>query len=419
MTSHRDTKDSAHLSPADDALEALLQFGVAMLRAGNTAARTHEWIEVISRKLAIQSVSVSLSIDSITVTVRRSGGWVTVMREIGPPAVNVSRIGRLEQLAKTMRRDAAPRAILEMLAKIESEPVTYSAWLIVVAVGAASCGFAFINGAAAFELIAAGVAGAIGQWFRMWLSRNGYNQFGVAALTALTASGVFVVLAALLRNAGFETANFPAGFMASVLFLVPGFPLVGGLFDLLQYKTVAGVSRLAYGTMILLAVALGLSIVIEIAAIDLSRQPSPELAYSLTLLLRAAASFVAGGAFAMLFNSSVRAAVAAGLLALCANSLRLTLVDMGMMLAPAAFFAAFAIGLVAILADRFYSVPRVAMTVAPIVIMMPGVYAFEMIVLFNRGQMVEALQASASCGFVIGALAMGLATARFFSLKRS
>jgi len=55
------------------------------------------------------------------------------------------------------------------------------------------------------------------------------------------------------------------------------------------------------------------------------------------------------------------------------------------------------------------------MAVAPIVIMMPGVYAFEMIVLFNRGQMVEALQASASCGFVIGALAMGLATARFFS----
>jgi len=55
--------------------------------------------------------------------------------------------------------------------------------------------------------------------------------------------------------------------------------------------------------------------------------------------------------------------------------------------------------------------------VAPVVIMMPGVYAFEMVVLFNRGQMIEALQASASCGFVIGALAMGLATARFFSLK--
>jgi hypothetical protein len=44
--------------------------------------------------------------------------------------------------------------------------------------------------------------------------------------------------------------------------------------------------------------------------------------------------------------------------------------------------------------------------------MVPGIYAFEMIVLFNRGQILDALQASASCGFVIGALAMGLATVR-------
>jgi hypothetical protein len=40
-----------------------------------------------------------------------------------------------------------------------------------------------------------------------------------------------------------------------------------------------------------------------------------------------------------------------------------------------------------------------------------------MIVLFNHGRMVEALQASAAFGFVIGALAMGLATARFFRPK--
>jgi len=49
--------------------------------------------------------------------------------------------------------------------------------------------------------------------------------------------------------------------------------------------------------------------------------------------------------------------------------------------------------------------------------MIPGLYAFEMIVLFNRGQMLEALQASASFGFVIGALAMGLAAARFFGAR--
>ena len=91
-----------------------------------------------------------------------------------------------------------------------------------MAVGVASGGFAFINGAAAVELIAAAVAGATGQWFRTWLVRNRYNQYGAAALTALTASGAYVLLAALMRNVGLEIVNFPAGFMGSVLLLMAG-----------------------------------------------------------------------------------------------------------------------------------------------------------------------------------------------------
>lgn len=66
----------------------------------------------------------------------------------------------------------------------------------------------------------------------------------------------------------------------------------------------------------------------------------------------------------MLFNSSARTVVAAGLLALAANSLRLALTDMGMMLAPAAFFASLVIGLAALLAHDRFNVPRMAMTVA-------------------------------------------------------
>jgi uncharacterized membrane protein YjjB (DUF3815 family) len=250
---------------------------------------------------------------------------------------------------------------------------------------------------------------------RFWLSRRHANHYGVAALSAVAASGVYVLAAMLAHSAGVGFAHYPTGFIASVLFLIPGFPLIAALLDLLQYQTVAAVSRLAYGVMILLAVALGLSIVIAVAGIDLTRPPPLELMYPLKLLLRAVASFVAGCAFAMLFNAAPRTVLAAGLLALGANGLRLVLHDMGMMLAPAAFFATLAIGLVALVMDRHFNVPRMAMTVAPTVIMMPGIYAFEMIVFFNRGPMLDALQASAACGFIVGAMAMGLATARFFS----
>jgi uncharacterized membrane protein YjjB (DUF3815 family) len=241
------------------------------------------------------------------------------------------------------------------------------------------------------------------------------NHYAVAAVSAIMASGVFVLVAAVGSQFGFRFAQYPAGFIASILFLVPGFPLLAGLFDLLQYQTVAALSRLAYGLMILLAVAFGLSIIVAAGGIDVTRQPPLELAYGLKLLLRGIASFVAACAFAILFNSSPRTALAAGLLAIGANSLRLILIDVGVMPAPAAFFAALSIGFVALLTERRLDVPPVAVTVGPVVIMIPGILAFETIVFFNHGRMLDALQAFASCSFIIGALAIGLAVARVLS----
>jgi uncharacterized membrane protein YjjB (DUF3815 family) len=239
------------------------------------------------------------------------------------------------------------------------------------------------------------------------------NHFAAATLTALVASGVYVLIAVFAGLLGLRIPRHPAGFISSVLFLVPGFPLIAGLFDLLHHQTVAALSRLAHGVMILLVVAFGLSIVIELTGVDLSPQPALQLPYALKLLLRAVASFAAGSAFAMLFNNSARVVLAAGFLAAVANELRLVLHDTGMMLAPAAFFGALTIGLVALMADYRFKIPAVILTVPPIIIMVPGLYAFQTLVSLIRGELLEAMQAFAACGFVIGALAMGLAAARF------
>ena len=402
-------------TPAD-ALDVLLRFGVLMLQVGNTAVRTRQWIDVLAPKLGFGAVSAIVSLDSITLSVRQGSGWLTAMRQLGPPGINVSRIAQLEELGKNgasgesagrnRRRACGNRSLL--LRNIPSCRLPRPS-------GLASGGFAFLNGAAAPETVAAAIGGACGQSARLWLTRRHFNQYGAAALSAIAASGVYVLAAAAGSHFGFHFAQYPAGFIASVLFLVPGFPLVAALFDLLQYQTLAAVSRLAYGLMLLLAVAFGLSIVVGIAGIDVSRQPPFELAYVVKLLLRAVASFIAAYAFAMVFNSPPRIALAAGLVALGANELRLILIDTGMMLAPAAFFATLLIGLVALMAARRFDVPPMAVTVAPTVIMIPGLYAFEMIVLFNRGQVLEALQAFAACFFIVGALAMGLAVARFLS----
>jgi uncharacterized membrane protein YjjP (DUF1212 family) len=251
VTSYRDIKDNVPAASARDAVGVLLQFAAMMLGAGNTATRTRGAMEALARKMGLDALSVSLSFDGITASVRRSGEWITAVREIGPAGINVWQVAELERLAKTLGPEPPLREIEAKLVDIKSTAPKYSTLQIVVAVTLATGGFAFINGAAAPELIAAAIGGGIGQWVRMWLLRSRFNQYGAAALSAATASGVFVIAAGLARLGGFEFAHYPAGFIASVLFLVPGFPLIAGLFDLLQYQTVAAVSRFAFGLMIL------------------------------------------------------------------------------------------------------------------------------------------------------------------------
>jgi len=50
--------------------------------------------------------------------------------------------------------------------------------------------------------------------------------------------------------------------------------------------------------------------------------------------------------------------------------------------------------------------------------MTPGLYAFQTIVMLNQGEVLTALQAGANFCFVVGAMAMGLAAARFMTERR-
>jgi uncharacterized membrane protein YjjP (DUF1212 family) len=410
----------AAASPAADGIDVLAGFGAAMLRAGQTAARTREWMAVLGRKLTVDNLSVGITLDSIVTSGRYEAGTATVLREIGPPGVNAERLGVLESLAAQSEPGVSPQEIAGQLAAIEKRTPLYSVGWIAAAVGPACGGFAFLNGCGLPEIVAASIGGGFGQGLRIVLARRHLNQHVVAALCAIVASGAYLLVAAATARLGFGASNHPGGLISSILFLAPGFPLVAAQLDLVQYQTTAALTRLIYGVMLFLAATFGFSIVIGITGTSITHQPGGlELAYPVTLLLRAVASFVGACAFAMVFNCPARSVLAVGILGAIANELRLGLHDAGMMLAPATFFGALAVGLMASLVHRRLEAPRITLTVPAIIIMVPGVFAFEMIVFFNRGQMLEALQASASCAFVLGAMAMGLAAARLADARPS
>ncbi len=404
--------------PLTEALEVLLRFGTLMLRAGDTAFRVRDAMGMLAESMGLDGLDLQVTLNSMTATVRRGEAYATLTHEIAPIGINSWRIAELERLAQAKPRDLTPKVLGAKLDAIEAVPSLRPVLVVAIAIGLASGSFSYLNGGDLLGTVAAVIAGGLGQALRALLFVRRLNQYAVTALCAIFTAGLYCILIATLAPTGFGPGQ-AAGFVFSVLFLVPGFPLVAGLLDLMQHQLAAGIVRLSYAAMILLAAAIGLSAVAAVAGLTVA--PAPDAPYrldALAIALRALASFVGGCGFAILYNSSGRAVITVGILSLLGNDLRLALHDFGVPLAPATFCGALLAGLLASLVRAWWHEPRIALTVPSIIIMTPGLYFFQTIVMLNQGEVLPAVQAGATCFFIVGAMAVGLAAARFLTERR-
>jgi len=396
-----------------DALSVLLRFGAMMLRAGDTAFRVRQAMDLLATRLGVERLALHITLGGMTATAWQQGRATTLATEIAPPGIDAARIHALETLARDDRGALTAQKLADDLDRIEAEGPLHSIATVAAAIGLASAAFSYLNGGDLLGTGAAMVAGAVGQASRALLFRRRLNQYAVSAFAALLASGLYCLIVFVIAGRGFSSA-LAVGFISSALFLVPGFPLVAALLDLVQHQITAGMARLFYALMILLAAAFGLSVVADVANLPSVPPPAPGHGIEpMTLLWRALASFAGGCGFALLYNSRLHTVLTVGLLSLAGNELRLALHDLGMGLPPATFLGALAVGLLASVARAELHVPRIALTVPGIIIMTPGIYAFRTIVLLNQGEVLAAVEAGAICCFVIGAMALGLAAARF------
>jgi len=388
-----------------------------MLRAGDLSYRVRRGMGTLGTALGIEALAVHISLGSLSATARRGGEQVTLVSEVAPLGVNTRRMGALEHLAQTAEQGVSAQAVAARLDAIEAEPPVHR-FATLMAAGGMACGsFSFLNGGGPLEVLASLLGGAIGQAIRLLLSRGRFNQYAVTALCAVIASSAYCLVATILGHTGFAVPRHAAGFISSVLFLVPGFPLIAAMVDLLHQQMACGISRMVYGGMILVGAAFGVSLVCAVAGLTAQTPPPLLLSEPATLLLRAVASVVGGCSFAIMYNSSWRIVQVVGGLSLIGNELRLALHDSGIPLAPASFAGGLTVGMLSSLVLRRFHEPRTALTVPSIIIMVPGTYAFQAVIFFNQGDLQSGLQASFLCCSVVGAMALGLAVARFATVQ--
>ena len=155
--------------------------------------------------------------------------------------------------------------------------------------------------------------------------------------------------------------------------------------------------------------------VISLVGFSIETPPQQMPAKPLMIVAWAVASCCGGCGLAILYNGRYRNVLYVGVIALIGNEVRLLLHDAGVALPLATFLGALAVGLTASLVGRWIKEARVALTVPAAVMMVPGLYALETLIYFDRGEILKGLSAAGSVGFVVGSIAFGLAAARFIS----
>ena len=397
--------------------DAVLRLGLLMVAAGTGGYRVIRAMKRAARAMGFDRLDAEISITSVVCTFHRGVSFRTVVATQPAPAVDASRIEALEHLTHHLPNRMSANALTMCLDDIvHSVTHRWSRPVLMVAAGAACAAFALLNYFPVEGAAAVAVAAACGQLVRMILASRHLNQLGVVAMAAATSCLVFYLLnwALPLTHLPDDARAFAAGYIAAVLYLIPGFPLFSSMLDLSRFDITAGLTRLCYAMAVITAATMSVALVSAMTGLSpLSIDaPTPTARW---YLLAAVASFVGVGGFALLFNSSRRMVLFAASIGMVANMVRLVMIDAGVQPQYAAYTGGVVVGLLGAVITAQTTLPRITMTVPASVIMIPGTAMYRAVHFLNSGDIDQALSNAATAGLIIVWISAGLVTARILT----
>ncbi|MDO4665838.1 MAG: threonine/serine exporter family protein [Actinomycetaceae bacterium] len=419
-------------STVSDASKVVIRLGSMMQSCGASAYRIKIAMARLARAIGASDFHSQVSFGEISSTIYIDDTFRTEIAEQRRFGTNAAQLDRLRHFVQHLDPTMTVAKANATLNKISQFGPEYSTIENMLASGFSCACFCFLNRGGLMECILAGIAATFGQALRKQMMIRRMNHFGVWLMCGLVAAGVYVALASLAAWGlpfvfGLEkdlplwftgvSNGYRTGIVSAVLFLVPGFPMITAMLDLVRTDLLAGISRITYVLMLVISAGVAVWLVSLGANWRVDPPPHPPVGEPWLYLIRMLCSFAAAFGFAMLFNSTRKLCLWAAIICAILNPLRFLGVDLGLYWQFAVGLESFAIGIFAhvISAVTGYRYSRVSLTVPAAVLMIPGVPLYAALTHMNQGNYAGAMDSLAQVSLVILGIGIGLASARLIT----
>ena len=240
------------MQPVDAALDVAL---IVMKNGGSTDMADRTFKNIL-KGCGQKGVSASWRLDFVAAHGGAEGQSSTVMKPVGSIGVNLVRASEAVVLGERVAKGEVDVAVLPSeIKRVNTLAPHFNRWMIVAAAACAAAGFSQITGGDWGALGITFVAAGIGQFVRSLLQAM---KLAVAPVT-LTCGILSACIAGIgLRLGWSQTA--PAVAIASVIYMVPGLPLINGFVDMVRHKyLLVGLERIANAAFLFLVLAIAIA----------------------------------------------------------------------------------------------------------------------------------------------------------------
>lgn len=408
----------AKFATLSDKTSIICRMGGLMLRTGAGGWRVRDTVNRVARALGV-TATVNLGLTDIECTVRSGSDQRSQVIVIPDSGVNVDMLMSINDFLSEIDDRGDELTVQDFhkrMNQIKAKKVLYSPAISGLASAFACGAFTFLLGGGLIEMLCAFIGAGLGQFTRRMILKNKINQLlAMAAGTAVACVAYLLALMAL-EFVYPEAHLHQMGYIAAMLFVIPGFPLITAALDMFLFDMRSGIERLTYACItIVVATLIGWMV-----ATILTLQPDEFYAYTLPewsmALLRLCAAFVGVFGFSIMFNSPIKVAATAGLIGAIADTVNLELVKyFGFQAEFGAFIGALIAGLLASAAWKALKYPRTAITVPSVVIMIPGLYMYQSMYYLATFEVTDGIFFLMRAVMVVICLPCGLILARAFT----